>query len=410
MESLIAQPGEPILTFGEPAAGRVSVEQQRFFLSPSITPDPAQKWTLPVCFKSSGARPACEIVTPATSSLAIPASSLFFANAGGKGYYRSAYAPAQYADLVAHVETGLTPAERISLTSDEWAQMYANKATVGQYLDLVAALKADTTAEVLSNAADPIQSVADHVAATKQERDALAAWVRRTFAPQYAKLGPPAPGEPSNTIELRAHLFSLLGYLGDDPEVLKQAQEIAGRYLTDPASVDPTLAKAALSIAAEHGDASLFDRLQKIYETSTDPEKQENALYLLVAFDDPALLQRALEYALSNKVRNQDSAILFAIALQIPENRDAAWSFIKAHWDQVQSQLTIDSGSYIVQGAGTFCSASARTDVQTFFAQHPVRAADVALKHALENIDSCIELRKLQEPNLLKWLAAQAGN
>src|SRR5208282_443917 len=47
MESLVAQPGVPILTFGEPAGGKVTVAQKRFFLSPSVQPDPAQKWTLP---------------------------------------------------------------------------------------------------------------------------------------------------------------------------------------------------------------------------------------------------------------------------------------------------------------------------------------------------------------------------
>ncbi|MGA2340875.1 MAG: M1 family metallopeptidase, partial [Terracidiphilus sp.] len=44
MESFVAQPGEPLLTFAAPMDGKVSVEQKRFFLSPSITPDPAQKW------------------------------------------------------------------------------------------------------------------------------------------------------------------------------------------------------------------------------------------------------------------------------------------------------------------------------------------------------------------------------
>ncbi len=409
MESLVAQPGVPILTIGEPAGGKVAVAQQRFFLSPSITPDPQQKWTLPVCFKTGDAAPDCELVTPTSQSLEIPRASLFFADAGGKGYYRSAYAPAQYAALMAQVESGLTPAERISLTGDEWAQVRADKATVGDYLSLVAALKADPSAEVLASAVNQAEPIADEVASTKQERDQLGDWVRRTFAPEYAKLGPPAAGEPPNTTELRAHLFSLLGYLGNDPEVLKQAREMTGKYLADPSSVDPTLARAALGIAAEHGDAALFDQLQKVYETATDPEKKEGALYLLVEFDDPALLERALEYAVSPKVRNQDTAILFAIVLQIPENRDAAWSFIKAHWDEVQHQLTTDSGSYLVDSAGSFCSAAAHGDVQHFFTEHPVSAADVALKHALEHIDECIELRRLQEPNLQKWLAGQGG-
>ena len=78
-------------------------------------------------------------LTPETSALKIPSTGLFFANANGKGYYRSAYAPGQYGAIVDHVESGLTPPERINLAGDEWAQVRANKATVGDYLNLVAA-------------------------------------------------------------------------------------------------------------------------------------------------------------------------------------------------------------------------------------------------------------------------------
>jgi aminopeptidase N len=77
MESFVAQPGEPILTFAAPMDGKVSVEQKRFFLSPSITPDPAQKWTLPVCFNGRsgkslrpvdtiGAQPKCAFALEST--------------------------------------------------------------------------------------------------------------------------------------------------------------------------------------------------------------------------------------------------------------------------------------------------------------------------------------------------------
>jgi aminopeptidase N len=189
MESLVAEPGAPILEFGPPAAGQVPVAQSRFFLSPGITPDPQQKWTLPVCFKADAKKQDCEVLIPSSASLAAPAGKVFFTNAGGKGYYRSAYASAQYAALVAEVETGLTPEERISLTGDEWAQVRADKATVGDYLDLVSALSSDPSSDVLSNAVDNVSAIADRVASTKEERDALAAWIRRTFAPVYAQLG-----------------------------------------------------------------------------------------------------------------------------------------------------------------------------------------------------------------------------
>jgi aminopeptidase N/puromycin-sensitive aminopeptidase len=339
--------------------------------------------------------------------LHIPASGLFFANAGGKGYYRSAYQPAQYAELMAHVESGLTPVERISVTGDVWAQVHANKATVIDYLNLVAALKSDPDAEVLAEAANGISAIDDRVASTQEERDAIGAWIRHNFEPEYEKLGAPAAGDTPNTRQLRAGLLSLLGYLGNDDDVVAQARKIADEYVADPDSVDPTLGVAALGVAAENGDAELFDKLQKIYETSANPAERTLTLRLLVGFKDKSLLNRGLEYSVSSKVRNQDTALELGIALQIPENRDQAWSFIKSHWSQVQAQLTTSLGGLMVGDTGEFCTAEMRDDVKSFFAVHPVDAADAALRHSIEHIDGCIELRRLQEPNLKAWLAAQ---
>ncbi len=404
MESLVAQPGEPLLTFGAPARGRVSVNQMRFFLSPGIKPDPAQKWIIPVCFKNGSGMPECQIMTPETSSLKIPTTNLFFANANGKGYYRSTYAPSRYAAIVDQVETALTPAERISLTGDEWAQARANKATVGDYLNLVAALKADPEAGVVGNATGAVSAIIDQVASTPEEKAALAAWIRRTFAPVYAKLGPPSPGDSPNTRQLRAHLFGLLGYYGKDPAILAKAGQIAENYIANPASVDPTLGQTALAVAAENGNAALFDKLQHVFETSTDPELQESALRLLAQFLDPALVERSLDYALSGKVHNQDAAIQIAIALQIPEIQDQAWMYLESHWDKASTFLTPELGADLVSSSGSFCSAEARDSVQSFFTAHKVPAADTYLKHAIERIDGCIELRRLQDPNLKSWL------
>jgi aminopeptidase N/puromycin-sensitive aminopeptidase len=407
LESLVAEPGAPILEFGPPAAGQVPVVQSRFFLSPGITPDPRQKWTLPVCFKASEKNQDCQVLTPSSPSLSVPAAKVLFANAGGKGYYRSAYAPAQYAALVAQVETRLTPEERVCLTGDEWAQTLADKATVGDYLALVAALNSDPNRAVLANAVDKVSVIADDAASTQEERDALAAWVRRTFAPVYARLGNASASDTPVRRDLRVYLFSVLAGYGKDPGLRAQALQIADQYLSDPASVDPTLGQIALGIAARNGDSALFDRLQKIYETSNDPELRDIALRELVMFTNPDLLERALEYSVSNKVRNQDSAYQFNLALRVPENRDQAWKFIKTHWGQVQAEFTTEMGSYLVNGTGNFCTVDARDDVKNFFAAHPVPAADAALRHAIEHIDGCIELRRLQEPNLKQWMAAQ---
>jgi aminopeptidase N/puromycin-sensitive aminopeptidase len=66
-------------------------------------------------------------------------------------------------------------------------------------------------------------------------------------------------------------------------------------------------------------------------------------------------------------------------------------------------------GATLVASTQAFCSQSDRDNVEQFFAAHKVAAADVSLRHAIEHINGCIELRALQEPELKTWLAAQPG-
>ena len=419
MRSLVEQAGVPLLTFGQPENGKVSVSQRRFYLSPSVRTDISQKWTLPVCFKTSDDKQACELVTPETTSINVPQSLIFFANAGGKGYYRASYAPADYSALASHIESSLSPAERISMLGDEWAQVRDNKATVGDYLNLVSAVKADSNAGVIATALGGLGTIGarggdqgglgaieSRVAATPKEKTELDAWVRQIFAPEYARLGSPSLSDSPDKQQLRAILFAALGKAGDQ-QIVAEAREISSKYLANPRSVDPNLARTAMQITARNGDAALFDKLQQISQSSTNPEIQIGALRLLAMFENPELAERALEYAVSGKVRNQDAAIQLAIALDNDKTRDLTWKFIQNHWDQVQKEFTPEMGSILVGATSAFCSESARNEVSQFFSTHKVPDADQALKHAVERINDCVELRKLQQQQLKAWLQTQ---
>ena len=407
MESLVEQPGVPGLTFAEPANGKVEVTQQRFFLSPSSKGNGQETWSIPVCFKTADERSDCEVLSSTKQALTAPAASFFYANAGGKGYYRSTYPPDVHAKLVTNVETGLNPEERISLIGDQWAQVRANKAPVGSFLDLVAAVKDDKSGTVLDTAFSGVSSINSRLASTAEERAGLAAWVRKTFGPALNRLGPPSESDSPETKELRAVLFGTLGTIGQDPEVIAEAKTITEKYLADPTSVDATLVETASAIAAINGDAAFFDQLQKVYETSENPDIQEEALYRLAMFKDPALAKRSLDYTISGNVRNQDSPRMLSIPFRSRDTRELAWQYVQQNWDKVKAQLTPLSAGYFVGAAGSFCSAESRDQVVSFYASHKVPSSERSLKRAVDQINDCIEFRADQEGNLKEWLAKQ---
>jgi aminopeptidase N/puromycin-sensitive aminopeptidase len=172
--------------------------------------------------------------------------------------------------------------------------------------------------------------------------------------------------------------------------------------------VDPTLAQAAVGVAVENGDAAFYDKLQKLAETAPDPAIGTRSLYLLAQFKDPALQMRTLEYAVSGKVKNQDSSFLIFIELQIPESREMAWEFVQKNWDKVQAQLTTATGAGLVGSMGTFCDVKHRDEVTAFFATHKVAASDRSLPRAVNAINDCIDLRSPQGQSLKEWLAVNA--
>ena len=152
----------------------------------------------------------------------------------------------------------------------------------------------------------------------------------------------------------------------------------------------------------------MYDKMLRVAQNATDPGLKADALHLLTRFQDPLLVMRTLQYAVSDEVRSQDSWTLIALLLDRRETQDLAWQFVQQHWTAIAKKATVNSGARIVEAAGSFCSVQKRDEVKTFFAQHPVESSDRTLAKSLDSINDCIHLRAAQEPELRKWLEAHA--
>ena len=201
-------------------------------------------------------------------------------------------------------------------------------------------------------------------------------------------------------------MFLTLGS-AKDPAVVAEARTLAERYIADQSSVDPSLAQAALEIAASNGDAALYDKVLALSASTSNPEVQTGMLFLSADFTDPALVTRTLDMVAAGKVRNQDSWILLATLLRNRDTQQQAWTYIQEHWDAIHAQFTTSSGNRVVGAAGSFCSPEKHDEVLAFFNTHKVAASARQLKIAGDNINSCVQLRQAQEGSLKTWLAEQ---
>jgi aminopeptidase N len=422
LPTFVNQPGAPLIDI-TPACGnggtQVAAAQQRFFLDPALLANRSSElWQVPLCVKSAGSAaaprdgaPSCDVLSQPRQSLTIDrnaCSPWVFANPGAEGYYRTAYSPEALRTLAPRVQEVLTAPERLSLIGDEWALVRAGRHGVGEYLTLAAGFGNERTDGVLSDIAERLDFIHEYLA-TGASRLPFERFVRTLLGHLFQQVGfEPAPADGDEARALRATLIETLGTTGGDPDLPLRARAALDRALSGGTPLEPTLAGAIIAVAAEHGDRALQDALLTASDRAAAPAEHYRYLYALARFHDPPLIDRALEYSLTSKLRSQDAPGFLARFLRQEEARPRTWAFLKQHWADLEGRVTIFGGDTTIASAlGAFCDATSRDDIRTFFAAHPLPSASRTLDQTIERIDNCIVLRGRQAPALVEWLRRQ---
>ena len=405
MSSFIDQPGVPLITMLPVIGNSVPASQSRYFVLGAESEGKSPRWTVPLCFKTS-AKPVCELILSGTPPLPIPAGAgaPLYVNAASKGYFRTAYTREETAAITASIETKFTPEERIDFVGDRWALVQSGNGSIGEYLDLVLAIKSDPSVAVLEEALDKVERIDTRIA-TPEDSKRLHAVLLKEFQPVYAALGTHTKDETVAHMHERGLYFHLLG-LAENTAVLKQAVGITEALFSGKDTTDPALNDISVQLTAKYGSPEFYDAMQHVVLNTANPGLQEESLGLLAVFEDPELVKRTLDFVTSGKVRNQDSWQPITVLLDNPATRAEAWDYVQNNWDKVKAQLTASSGQHIVSATGSFCSVASRDQAKAFWAAHPVENAGRAVTQAYDASSACIQLRAAQGPKLTQWLDA----
>jgi len=415
MKPFIEQAGVPVVKMDAQCRGtatNVALHQDRFVTlgGPPLSTSPL--WAVPVCFKTPGASmQQCSLLERRDQTASLPACMAnVFGNANGRGYYFSEY-PADKALAIARTSRdSLSPAERLSLLGDQWWMARGGRHDIGVYFDVASVHASDDVPSVIEQIGRSLATAHDAIV-QPSDVPRFEDWVRRRFGPELMTLGVPGNASDSDDRQSRrATLLALVGLTGNSPDAQRAARDLALKYVADPMSVPPTLASTVLTVAAYGGDAMLYDLyMAQLPKLTGKPEEYYRFFNALPAFRDPALVQRTLRFAISSDVRTQDTASLIGGLIGRSSSQDAAWSFVKENWETLTRTLGIFQGIPRIAGAvGAFCSREKRAEVEQFFKQHPVPAAERTLRQAFERIDSCVAVKERQAPAASSWLASAA--
>jgi len=415
MPTFVMQAGAPIINVKAQCSGNstsVTLDQKRYYIDRAKFEEPNDElWQVPMCLKSSTGDQKCELLTKRQETFTLPGCATWvLGNAGATGYYRDAYQPDAVRALARDAESKLSPAEKIAVQGDIWASVRVGREPVGDYLAFAQGLGGDRNRAVLDGVLGRLDYIGEYLV-TGADRESFRIWMRDYLLPIAKDVGwEPKPGENDEQRTLRSRLFNTLGYDARDPEVLEQARQIADKVLNDPASVDREMSAGALALAALNADDAFYIRVMSALKNAKSPEEYYMYFSTLPRFGDPKLLQRTLDYAVSPDVRSQDALRLISSVMQNPSGQKLAWDFVQAHWDAVQKAGGPFASAEIVQSTSSFCDARLRDQVAEFYAAHRVDAAERSYRQSIERINTCVDLKSQQEPQLASWLGQHGSS
>ena len=414
MNSWVKQMGYPVLQVeSERGSGqtRISVTQERFVYDSLLGDnEPATEvWRVPISASQGGQESGVTVMDGRQAQLDIPGENEGWlkVNPLQTGFFRVNYSADDWQRLVPAIESlELHATDRLGVQNDAYALSRAGLLPVTQFLDLAKAYKNENDASVWSDLASNLRDI-EQLISDEAVHPAYQRFARELFGPAARTIGwDPEANEGHLDALLRSTVLGQAGsYL--DLDVTAQATERFQKYLEDRESLRPDLRGVVFALAAQSGGKDVYDQLWQLGDETDLAEEKIRLLMSLSRFQQPELLSAALNDSLSDKVRSQDSITLVASVAANPKGRDLAWQFVKDNWAEFDRRY--GGGGFglmrLVSICSHFNSQEKADEVDSFFAEHPVPAAERTIRQALERIRLSIKWLEQNRQEMTDWFA-----
>lgn len=394
------QPGIPMLSVTASAcsAGKTTLT----FTQGEFTKDRPDKqplrWRVPVIAQSPGGEAVRTIVEGGRGTLEVPGCGPVVVNAGQTGYYRTLYAPSQFAQI----RTGFTKLDAIDqlgVMNDVWALGLAGLQSPADYLDLVKATPRDADPQIWGDIAGSLHSLDEYYEGDAKRQARFRTFAIAQLSPVLARIGwDEKAGEADPVKVLRTELIDTLGALGDR----KVIDEARRRYAAD--DMPAGLRKTVLAVVARHADAATWEKLHAAAQSEKTPLVKDELYQLLSSTQDDALAGKALELALTDEPGATNSAGMIRAVSRL--HPDLAFDFAIAHREQLDKKVDSTSRSRYYPGlADRSLDPAMIGKIRDYATSHVAEGSRRAADTAAANVAYRIQVRKDRLPALDAWLA-----
>ncbi len=404
------QPGVPLIRVGEPVCrnGSTSVPLVQGEFSRDQPDRKPLAWRVPVIAQVAGSgKQATTLVSGGKGTITLPGCGAVIVNAGQSGYYRTLYAPKEFAQL-AQAFAGLAPIDQLGLLSDSSALGLAGLQPASSALELVKATPVSADPQVWSRIAHLFEGLHWRYQDDAERQHRLDAFAIARLAPVMAQTGWEArSSEAAAVANLRETLIDSLSELGDTT-VIAEARRRYAAMDKDPSAVPGPLRKTVLAVVAQHADAATWDALRARARAETTPLLRDHLYVLLAAAKDKALAQRALQLALTDEPGLTNSAAMIStVARNYP---DMAVDFALANVDKINQRVDASSRSrYFARLASSSSNPAMIAKLKSYGEANLAPSSRGDVDAAIAAIQDRIKTNAARLPEIDAWLIKNGG-
>jgi len=400
------QPGVPTISVNDAvcSAGKTVLTLTQGEFSRDLPNKKPLTWRVPVIAQSVGSTAQVRtLVSGGKGTLAVPGCGPVLVNAGQTGYYRTLYAPKNFAAIAAEFAK-LAPIDQLGLLSDSWSLGLAGLQPMSDFLELAQAAPLGADPQVWGKIAVVFGGINDHYKASPERQKRFDAFAIARLAPVMAQVGWTArAGEPDTIANLREQLIRTLSELGDQ-DTIAEARRRYAASTSDTSAVPAALRKVITGVVALHADAAAWDALHASAQAEKTPMIKDRLYDLLAASEDEALAKRALDLAMTDEPGVTNSAGM--IARVASEHADMAFDFALAHLAQVNERVDATSRSrYFPRLASGSADPAMIAKLNAYANANLAESARRDVDTAVANIRYRIKVRAERLPAIDAWLA-----
>ncbi|XP_033221726.1 puromycin-sensitive aminopeptidase-like [Belonocnema kinseyi] len=330
-------------------------------------------------------------------------------NPGTVGFYRTSYSSDLLELLIPAIESGmLTVKDRFGVIDDMFAFVQAGQVSTVEYLRLVKSFKEEENGTVWSSIISSLNNIQTLVADSDFD-SSFKAFARSLLRSINSKLGwDPKPKESHLSTVLRSSVLETNVSLQEE-STIQEAKDRFQLHISGKTILSPDLRNLVYRAILFTGDKATFETMLKLYREADLSEEKARILKSLGVIKDEALLTKALEFALSDQVRFQDTHYVISTIRESSKGRDLVWEFFKQNWnvfeDRYKGGLIFPHLVRIV--TENFVTEEKALEIQQFFDNHPTNGVEKTVRQSVEYIRLKAAWLNRDKDSIKKYLTSE---